>query len=62
MLDYLMQDFVCEIVDVDGQDLFAKCGFQMIEIFRVLNDTMFESFLGILASGSKKYINFVVMN
>ena len=37
MIDYLMQDFVCEIVDVDGQDLFAKCGFQMIEILRVLD-------------------------
>ena len=33
---YLMQNFVCEIVDVDGQDLFAKCGFQMIEILRIL--------------------------
>ena len=32
-----MQDFVCEIVDVDGQDLFAKCGFQMIEILRILD-------------------------
>ena len=47
MLDYLMQDFVCEIVDVDGQDLFAKCGFQMIEILWVLDSTVFESSLGI---------------